>query len=361
MHITAHTSTALSAERSFIAGREVKESLSLAQGNQRLELERTSRVEVQSHSKSALRLNQDTPLISSYDLKQLEREVAPQPTFEPATEAHTLAPDEESLHKLKMLLAALGRSVDDIETQLKHLAQGWQLPKATDLSQAGIEVSQDFLNYSYSETLWRGEALNVALSGSIQTQDGRTIQYGLSLEMLHMSYSQREVSVRAGAALTDPLVLNFEGSVALNGAERMDFDLNADGKQESLATLASDSAFLVLDRNHNGVIDDGRELFGAITGDGFAELAAFDEDGNGFIDEADSVFSQLRLWRPDANGQGALVDLLSAGVGAIGLQRAYGDFSLVDQHRVEGLVRSTGVFFTEDGLAKSIQQIDLAV
>ena len=360
MHITAHTSTALSAERRFIAGREVKESLSLAQGNQRLELERSSRVEVQSHSKSALRLTQDTPLISRYGLKQLEREVAPQTTFEPATEAHTLAPDEESLHKLKMLLAALGRSVDDIEAQLKHLAQGWQLPKATDLSHA-TQGSQDFLHYSYSETQWRGEALNVALSGSIQTQDGRTIQYGLSLEMLHMSYSHREVSIRAGAALTDPLVLNFQGPVALNGAERMDFDLNADGKKESLATLASDSAFLVLDRNHNGVIDDGRELFGAITGDGFAELAAFDEDGNGFIDEGDSIFSQLKLWRPDANGQGRLVDLVSQGVGAIGLLRAYGDFALVDHSAVEGLVRSTGVFFTEGGLVKNIQQIDLAV
>jgi hypothetical protein len=56
------------------------------------------------------------------------------------------------------------------------------------------------------------------------------------------------------------------------------------------------------DRNGDGAIDHGRELSGATTGDGFAELAAYDEDGNGWIDENDSIYQHLRIWSKDAQG-----------------------------------------------------------
>lgn len=139
------------------------------------------------------------------------------------------------------------------------------------------------------------------------------------------------------------------GPVSLDGSRRVSFDLNADGKADSMAALASHSAFLALDRNGNGRVDDGRELFGALSGDGFADLAAFDEDRNGFIDEGDSIFQQLKLWRPDESGAGELVDLRTAGVGAIGLARAYADFDLASGRQLEGRVRSTGLFFFENG------------
>lgn len=88
------------------------------------------------------------------------------------------------------------------------------------------------------------------------------------------------------------------------------FDINADGELEWLAWTeeVNGDAFLVLDRNSNGLIDDGSELFGNYTAqppsddpNGYEALAVFDQpmnggNGDGLISAADDVFSELRLW-----------------------------------------------------------------
>ena len=77
------------------------------------------------------------------------------------------------------------------------------------------------------------------------------------------------------------------------------FDIDADGEEESISYLQGGSGYLALDKNGDGVINDGSELFGTKSGDGFADLAEYDADGNGWIDENDPIFDKLLIWAKD--------------------------------------------------------------
>ena len=138
--------------------------------------------------------------------------------------------------------------------------------------------------------------------------------------------------------------------------------LDADGCAENVHALAPGSGYLAVDRNGDGRINDGGELFGTSSGDGFADLAAFDADGNRWIDEADAAFSTLLVWQRDAAGGSSLTTLRDAGVGALYLGAQETPFALTDEdNRLLGKVRASGIYLNEDGRAGTLQQIDLAV
>ena len=137
------------------------------------------------------------------------------------------------------------------------------------------------------------------------------------------------------------------------------FDIRGDGHPLQIAwtAIGSGNAFLVLDRNHNGVIDNGTEMFGNFTAqprstqpNGFLALAEFDKpehggNGDGVIDEKDTVYFQLRLWideNHDGISQpGELHTLIAMGVRSLNLD--YHDSRRTDEfgnrfhpHKVAG-------------------------
>jgi hypothetical protein len=111
-----------------------------------------------------------------------------------------------------------------------------------------------------------------------------------------------------------------------------------------------------MDRNGNGAVDSGLELFGPATGSGFGELAALDGDGNGWVDEGDAAFRALALWSPSA---GTLSPLSAAGVGAIYAGSAATPFEVRAGGAAVAAVAETGLFLREDGRAGTVQHVDL--
>ena len=233
-------------------------------------------------------------------------------------------------------------------------AQG--APAAPTRAGYGIEYDRHEL---HSET----EQTRVQASGTVVTSDGRQIGFKLALSMQRSYSEESSTSLRAGDGVKkDPLVINFDSaSVGLEG-QRFSFNLDSRGQTDMLPMLAKGSGFLALDLNHNGVIDSGKELFGASSGQGFADLGRYDSDGNAWIDENDPIFKQLRIWTPGTEGGGSLSTLADKNVGALGLAQTATPFELRDSaNRSLGSVRATGVFLREDGSAGSLQQVDLTV
>ena len=228
--------------------------------------------------------------------------------------------------------------------------------------QAGAEPPRGFgLEYDRTTTNYEAEKTNFSAKGVVKTVDGRQIDFNLALEMSRERLETESVSLRLGEALKDPLVLNFSGGAAELSDARFEFDLDADGESDSVNFLSSDSGFLAFDRNKDGTINDGSELFGPSTGDGFSELAAYDEDGNNFIDEGDSIYNSLGIYNKNSDGEDILTSLSESGVGAIYLDRATTEFSLNDANNEQlGQVRTSSVFIGEEGSVGTVQQVDLS-
>lgn len=154
-------------------------------------------------------------------------------------------------------------------------------------------------------------------------------------------------SCRYSVVLID---LGEKGLDLTNVQSGVDFDLNSDGRKQRVSWTAADSAesFLYLDRNGSNGVDNSLELFGNLTTqlpssseserNGFLALAYYERsnlggNGDGIIDQNDSLFSTLRLWR-DANHNGVsepneIRTLKESGIGSISL--AYKKLGRSDQ------------------------------
>jgi hypothetical protein len=219
------------------------------------------------------------------------------------------------------------------------------------------------MSIDYHEQKIETEQLQVHASGTVRTADGREIRFEMALQMDRRYVEETHLSVRTGAAAQpkDPIALNFDGGGVQLSGERINFDLNADGQTEAMPFVRAGSGFLVFDRNANGRVDNGSELFGPRSGDGFNEMSALDADRNGWLDEADPMFSALKIWT-DAARPDQLQSLAQAKVGAISLHALETPFEYRDAaNQSLGAVRATGVYLQESGAAGAVQQVDLTV
>jgi len=126
---------------------------------------------------------------------------------------------------------------------------------------------------------------------------------------------------------SDPLALDLNGDgLHTTGVENgVLFDIDGDGKKEQTSFVTGGDAFLAYDRNGNGVIDGATELFGDSNGyqHGFAELAAYDDNQDGKIDQSDAIYDQLQLFSLDKNSQQQLSGLSESNIASINI--AYTD------------------------------------
>jgi len=131
--------------------------------------------------------------------------------------------------------------------------------------------------------------------------------------MLFNTFIQTFTTASTTAPRRDPLILDLDRdgteTIGVDGGAYFDHDAN--GFAEQTGWVSPDDGLLVRDINNNGMIDNGRELFGdntilkdgTLATDGLKALADLDDNNDNKIDSQDAAFSQLKVWK-DANSDG---------------------------------------------------------
>lgn len=251
----------------------------------------------------------------------------------------------------KMKLDKINSEVQSIQTNRQSAPAQVQQPQGW-----GLE-------YDLHETHYEKQTMAFSAEGAVKTSDGKEIHFDLELSMSREFASSFDVSIRAGDAVkVDPLVVNFDGSTAALTNNKFSFDIDADGNNDQISFATGGSGFLAFDINNDGTINNGSELFGPQSGNGFNDLAQYDGDRNGWIDENDDIYSKLRIWTKDENGNDQLFALGARGIGAIYLGNVATGFDIkTGNNNTLGSIARSGIFLGENGLAGTIQHVDLAL
>lgn len=171
----------------------------------------------------------------------------------------------------------------------------------------------------------------------------------------------------SASTIRSPIIFDLDGTgISTVGlAARVHFDHEGDGFAERTGWVGRGDGLLVWDRNGDGIIDSGQELFGSetllINGmravNGFEALSELDANGDGVIDASDPIFAELRVW-VDANiyghtDEGELLTLEEAGIQAINV--AYDNSSYIDANGNEH--RQVGSFVTTEGETRTATDV----
>ena len=250
-------------------------------------------------------------------------------------------------------------SSEEQQTQLDARIWGW---RSADANAQGN--NSEVTHTQTTRLLEREQRMIFESVGAVQTSDGREIDFLMQLDFYNnFSHESQSESFSGTSQWVDPLVISLTGQVPQVADGSFQFDLNSDGQldaqSETMGNLSSGMAYIAFDKNGDGEINNGSELFGATSGQGFAELAQYDDDGNGWIDENDSIFSQLSVWQP--NAESSLRSFSEAGVGAIYLQSEETPFELTDiSGEADARITQSSVSLMESGVATSVFQLEWA-
>lgn len=251
-----------------------------------------------------------------------------------------------------------GGNVPDPQTQN---GSGGLLPEGQQGLSLGNVANMRVLSYVNETIKVESEETSFSTVGKVRTADGREIDFNINVEMSRSVQERYMESLHLGFTMCDPLVINLDTDIASLSDQTFYFDIDADGELDEVSGLGPGSGYLALDKNGDGKINDGSELFGTANGDGFADLAQYDEDGNGWIDENDAIWTKLKIWCKDKDGNDVLYRLADKGVGAICLSSAETDFTLKGQTgQTKGAIRRSGVFLYENGNVGTVQHLDVA-
>jgi hypothetical protein len=182
------------------------------------------------------------------------------------------------------------------------------------------------------------------MSGSTQTWWGAKEEFAGQMSMKIGDKTYQNINTTSITRHTTPLVLDLDGD-GLDLSSHTDgvtFDLTGDGVRDQTAWTSKqnsfDDAFLVLDSNHDGQVNSGKELFGDQNGadNGFDELAKHDTNKDGVINQNDAIYKDLKLWADiDADGvvdEGEMKSLAEMGLKSINTNFSGKAGDVTDEH-----------------------------
>lgn len=183
-------------------------------------------------------------------------------------------------------------------------------------------------------------------------------------ELIESIQDEAENYKKAGDAQPprDPLIidLGIPGIELHSLANGVNFDLDNNGFAEKTAWIGSEDGFLALDRNKNGRIDNGGELFGdqvilkdgLKSASGFEALAELDENGDGMIDKNDPQYANLRVWIDvNRNGISETNELKTLDeIGVISISLDHTEISFVDEETGSRIAESSSVTINRNGI-----------
>ena len=159
-------------------------------------------------------------------------------------------------------------------------------------------------------------------------------------------------------ARRDPITVDLDGDgvETISSENGVYFDLDASGTAEKTGWIAPDDGLVVMDRDGNGTIDNGRELFGdatvlkdgSIASTGFEALAEQDTNNDGVIDASDENFSNMKVWR-DLNQDGISQSEELRSLEETGIKKIHLDYLTVNTEDEQGNIqtRTSGFEFTD--------------